>query len=64
MAATSNQFRQYHFDVTDVLTLCNGNVTLSINFGSAPDIARAIAEQPGQEQWPYGVEIPCWSISH
>lgn len=30
---------------------------LSINFGSAPLVADQIAAQPGQETWPYGVEI-------
>lgn len=30
---------------------------LSISFGSAPMIADEIATQPGQETWPYGVEI-------
>ena len=30
---------------------------LSINFGSAPTIADQIAAEPGQETWPYGVEI-------
>jgi len=29
---------------------------LSINFGSAPKIADAIAAEPGQETWPYGVQ--------
>ena len=31
--------------------------TLSINFGSAPNIADQIATEPGQETWPFGVEI-------
>ena len=31
--------------------------SLSINFGSAPDIADHIAAESGQETWPYGVEI-------
>lgn len=30
---------------------------ISINFGSAPTIADQIAAEPGQETWPYGVEI-------
>lgn len=62
VAATNNQFRQYYFDVTDILKQCDGDVSLGINFGSAPDIAKAIAEQPGQEQWAYGIQIPCLSI--
>jgi hypothetical protein len=48
VAATNNQFRQYYFDVTDILANCNSTV-LSINFGSAPVIANATAELPGQE---------------
>lgn len=30
---------------------------LSINFGSAPKIANAIANEPGQETWLEGVQI-------
>ena len=56
VAATNNQFRQYYFDVSDFLTGCSSPV-LSINFGSAPLIADAIAAEPGQETWPYSVEI-------
>ena len=33
------------------------SLVLKINFGSAPMIADQIAAQPGQETWPYGVEI-------
>lgn len=29
---------------------------LSIDFGSAPNIADQLAAAPGAEQWPYGVE--------
>ena len=56
VAATNNQFRQYYFDITAILDSCTSPV-LSINFGSAPSIANQIATQPGQETWPYGVEI-------
>lgn len=42
--------------MTDLLTDCTLPV-LSINFGSAPNIADQIAAEPGQETWPYGVEI-------
>lgn len=55
-AATNNQFRQYHFDVSSLLINCTSPV-LSMNFGSAPLIADAIASKPGQEAWPFGVEI-------
>ena len=57
VAATNNQFRQYYFDVSSLLINCSSPV-LSINFGSAPLIADAIAAKPGQETWPYSVEIP------
>lgn len=58
VASTNNQFRQYYFDVTNVLSNCSVDSTLSINFGSAPSIAQQIADEPGQETWPYGTEIP------
>jgi beta-mannosidase len=57
VASTNNQFRQYFFEVSHILSNCS-NATLSINFGSAPKIAEDIANEPGQETWPYGVEIP------
>ncbi|GAB7352815.1 hypothetical protein MBLNU459_g3430t1 [Dothideomycetes sp. NU459] len=57
VASTNNQFRQYYFDVSDVLGSCSSDPVLSINFGSAPNIAASIAQEPGQETWPYGVEI-------
>lgn len=57
VASTNNQFRQYFFNVTDIVSGCHDNLTLSINFGSAPLITQAIADGPGQETWPYGVEI-------
>lgn len=57
VAATNNRFRQYYFDVTDVLSDCTLDPDLSINFGSAPQIAENIANEPGQETWPYGTEI-------
>ena len=57
VAATNNQFRQYYFDVSTFLSTCSSPI-LSINFGSAPEIAESIAAEPGQETWPYGVEIP------
>ena len=56
VATTNNQFRQYHFDVSPFLNDCNSPI-LTINFGSAPLIADAIAAEPGQETWPYSVEI-------
>lgn len=56
VASTNNQFRQYYFDVSPLLDNCTSSM-LSINFGSAPMIADQISAQPGQETWPYGVEI-------
>lgn len=58
VASTNNQFRQYYFDVTDILSACGNDSALTINFGSAPLIAQQIADEPGQETWPYGTEIP------
>lgn len=58
VASTDNQFRQYWFDVSSILSSCSAEAdrVLSINFGSAPLIADAIASEPGQETWPYGVQ--------
>jgi beta-mannosidase len=56
VAATNNQFRQYHFDITKILAECNSFPGLDINFGSAASIAEAISKLPGQETWPPGVE--------
>jgi beta-mannosidase len=56
IAATNNQFRQYYFDVSRVLSSCSGKPALSINFGSAVNITADIANEPGQETWPFGVE--------
>ncbi|KAF4306315.1 Glycoside hydrolase family 2 immunoglobulin-like beta-sandwich [Botryosphaeria dothidea] len=55
VAATNNQFRQYYFEVSDILKDCSEPV-LSINFGSAPTIANEIANEPGQETWPFAVQ--------
>ncbi|KAK1024674.1 hypothetical protein LTR33_017868, partial [Friedmanniomyces endolithicus] len=51
-------FRQYWFDVSEILQVCSNETdrVLAINFGSAPNIADAIASEPGQETWPYGVQ--------
>lgn len=57
VAATNNQFRQYWFDVTDILSSCSeSNTVIAIEFGSAPTIANEIANQPGRETWPFGVQ--------
>ncbi|KAI4864062.1 glycoside hydrolase family 2 protein [Hypoxylon rubiginosum] len=58
VASTNNQFRQYFFDVTDILSGCDTtSPELKVVFGSAPAIAEDIANQPGQETWPWPVEI-------
>ncbi len=58
VANTDNQFRQYAFDVSNLIRNCSGgDPMLSLNFGSAPLIAQQIADQPGQETWPPGVNI-------
>lgn len=50
VAATNNQFRQYYFDISDLVRdCCIEEQVLSINFGSAPRIADGIAQEPGQE---------------
>ncbi|KAJ5215966.1 uncharacterized protein N7498_002373 [Penicillium cinerascens] len=54
IGTTDNQFRQYTFDISKALSSCKGDPTLAINFGSAPKIANAIAEDPNSEKWPYG----------
>ncbi|TAQ86102.1 hypothetical protein B7494_g5570 [Chlorociboria aeruginascens] len=56
VAATNNQFRQYYFDVSSILSSCSTAPVLSINFGAAPNITAAIASEPGQETWPVYVE--------
>ncbi|KAF2145191.1 glycoside hydrolase family 2 protein [Aplosporella prunicola CBS 121167] len=58
VASTNNQFRQHFFEISQIVKRCPGEIILSINFGSAPNIANEIAAQPNQEEWPYGVEIP------
>ena len=62
VASTNNQFRQYYFDVSDILDACSGTPSISINFGSAPNIATELAEAPGAETWPVGVELSVRSL--
>ena len=57
VASTNNQFRQWWFDVSSILKSCSeGKEVISIDFGSAPIIANRIANEPGQETWPFGVQ--------
>lgn len=47
---TDNQFRQYYFDVSRLMSACGkGDPFVSIDFGSAPSISDEIAAKPGQE---------------
>ncbi|RAK77334.1 beta-mannosidase mndA [Aspergillus fijiensis CBS 313.89] len=57
VGATDNQFRQYMFDVSSILRDCSEEPTLSIQFGSAPNIVDAIAQDPSSPTWPEGVQI-------
>lgn len=57
IADTNNQFRQYFFNVTDVLNSCNSTAPeLRVEFDSAPGYAYARAAEPDAETWPWGVE--------
>ena len=47
VGSTNNQFRQWLFDVSTILSSCSADPLLSINFGSAPNIAADIAAEPG-----------------
>ena len=56
VASTNNQFRQWWFDVSEIVGGCGEEeLTLGLEFGSAPIIADGIAEERGAETWPYGV---------
>lgn len=63
VARTDNQFRQWYFDVSSVLSSSascpqgDGDpVELLVQFYSAPGTAHHLASQPGVEKWPWGVE--------
>ncbi|KAL6851836.1 glycoside hydrolase family 2 protein [Trichoderma novae-zelandiae] len=58
-----NQFRQWVFDISEVLASCTApQPLLTVKFGATPNISAAIAAEPGQETWPAGInevyEIP------
>jgi beta-mannosidase len=47
----NNQFRQFYFDVADILASCNqSNPTLSLNFGSASKIVLELAATGDRKQ--------------
>lgn len=43
VANVDNQFRQWYFDVTDIVKSCKDDPKLSLNFGSASKIVQEIA---------------------
>jgi beta-mannosidase len=49
VGTANNQFRQWKYDVSDILKSCKSDPVISIDFGSAPAIANSINAQPGQE---------------
>jgi hypothetical protein len=50
VGTTDNQFRQYTYNISQALGNCKGDPTLELNFGSAPEIANAIAHDPDSER--------------
>ena len=52
VAVTNNQFRQYWFDVSNIVANCTDEPVLSITFESAPLMVDSIAAQSYQETWP------------
>lgn len=49
VGVTENMFRQYTFDITDLLSSCRGTPSLSLNFGPAVPITHEISEGPDQD---------------
>jgi len=58
VASTNNQFRQWRFNITDIWSECthSDQPSLEVHFQSAPETAMKLANQPGAETWPFGVE--------
>ncbi|KAJ5173277.1 hypothetical protein N7492_005870, partial [Penicillium capsulatum] len=56
IGTTDNQFRQYTFDISRTLAKCDGEPTLELNFGSAPQIVNDIADDPKSQKWPLGIQ--------
>lgn len=46
VASTENQYRQYTFDITNILRSCRGTPQLSLNFGPAVPITHEISVGP------------------
>jgi len=56
VGSTENQFKQYYFDVTEIVQACpQADRILELHFGSAPKIADAIATNSNLT-WPAGVQ--------
>lgn len=49
VASNNNQFREYYFDISSILSSCTGTPELTIKFGSAVNMTEKIANEPGQE---------------
>ena len=57
IATTDNQFRQWRLNITDALARCaDEHPLLQVDFESATEAATRLAEAPGAEKWPFGVE--------
>ena len=58
VSSTENQFRQYHFDISEIVTKCNSTTTpeLRVDFTSAVAMAEYLSSLPDQETWPWYVE--------
>lgn len=58
VANTNNQFRQWWYDVSEILSSCANQEdrVISLNFGSAPLIANATAREPNAQTWPASVQ--------
>lgn len=54
VGSTENQFRQYIFDITDILSNCTGTAppSISVELGSAPAIAEQTAKALNSPIWP------------
>ncbi|KAL7949241.1 glycoside hydrolase family 2 protein [Trichoderma barbatum] len=57
IANADNQFRQWVFDISEVLAACTApQPQLTVKFGATPNISAAVAAEPGQETWPDGID--------
>lgn len=58
VASTNNQFRQWRFNITDIWSKCSQKDApeLKVDFRSATQMATELANEPGAETWPFGIE--------